>query len=158
MTNETPSVLNLEVPEFTAPMTSDKTFRLSDYKGKTLVLFFYPKDNTPGCTAESMDFRDNYDAFLASNAEIVGISRDSLKSHENFKAKLGMPFELISDTDESVCTMFNVIKMKNMYGKKVRGVERSTFVIDNTGKVVKEWRGLKVPGHINEVLSFIKSI
>lgn len=139
-------------------MTSGKTFNLADYRGKNLVLYFYPKDNTPGCTTEGMQFRDLHPQFQAANTEIFGISRDSLKSHENFKAKLGMPFELISDPDESLCTMFDVMKMKNMYGKQVRGVERSTFVIDAAGKVVKEWRGVKVPAHVDEVLAFIKTL
>ncbi len=139
-------------------MTSGKTFTLSDYKGKNLVLYFYPKDNTPGCTTEGIQFRDMYPEFQKHNTEIFGISRDSLKSHENFKGKLEMPFELISDPDETLCIMFDVMKMKNMYGKKVRGVERSTFVIDESGKLVKEWRGVKVPSHVDEVLSFVKTI
>ncbi len=139
-------------------MTSGKTFNLADYRGKNLVLYFYPKDNTPGCTTEGMQFRDLHPQFQAANTEIFGISRDSLKSHENFKGKLGMPFELISDPDETLCTMFDVMKMKNMYGKQVRGVERSTFVIDAAGKVVKEWRGVKVPAHVDEVLAFIKTL
>ncbi|BEV15230.1 peroxiredoxin [Herbaspirillum sp. DW155] len=153
-----PSLLNKTVPDFSAAMTSGKTFNLADYRGKNLVLYFYPKDNTPGCTTEGMQFRDLHPQFQAANTEIFGISRDSLKSHENFKAKLGMPFELISDPDESLCTMFDVMKMKNMYGKQVRGVERSTFVIDAAGKVVKEWRGVKVPAHVDEVLAFIKTL
>ncbi|AKN65609.1 alkyl hydroperoxide reductase [Herbaspirillum seropedicae] len=139
-------------------MTSGKTFQLADYQGKNLVLYFYPKDNTPGCTTEGMQFRDLHAQFQAANTEIFGVSRDSLKSHENFKAKLGMPFELISDPDETLCTMFDVMKMKNMYGKQVRGVERSTFVIDGAGKVVKEWRGVKVPAHVDEVLAFIQTL
>jgi len=139
-------------------MTSGKTFNLADYRGKNLVLYFYPKDNTPGCTTEGMQFRDLHPQFQAANTDIFGISRDSLKSHENFKGKLGMPFELISDPDETLCTMFDVMKMKNMYGKQVRGVERSTFVIDGAGKVVKEWRGVKVPAHVDEVLAFIKTL
>ncbi len=139
-------------------MTSGKTFRLADYQGKNLVLYFYPKDNTPGCTTEGMQFRDLHAQFQAANTEIFGVSRDSLKSHENFKAKLGMPFELISDPDETLCAMFDVMKMKNMYGKQVRGVERSTFVIDGAGKVVKEWRGVKVPAHVDEVLAFIQTL
>lgn len=155
---ESPSALNLTVPEFSAAMTGDKTFRLSDYKGKTLVLYFYPKDNTPGCTTESMQFRDLHPQFQAANAEVFGISRDSIRSHEGFKSKLDMPFELISDPDETLCIMFNVMKMKNMYGKQVRGVERSTFVIDGNGKLVKEWRGVKVPGHVDEVLEFVKAL
>ncbi len=139
-------------------MTSGKTFQLADYQGKNLVLYFYPKDNTPGCTTEGIQFRDLHAQFQAANTEIFGVSRDSLKSHENFKAKLGMPFELISDPDETLCTMFDVMKMKNMYGKQVRGVERSTFVIDGAGKVVKEWRGVKVPAHVDEVLAFIQTL
>lgn len=158
MTDETPSILNKVVPEFSAPMTSGKTFSLSDYKGKNLVLYFYPKDNTPGCTTESLQFRDMYPEFQAHDTEIFGISRDSLKSHEGFKTKLDMPFELISDPDETLCIMFDVMKMKNMYGKKVRGVERSTFVIDGSGTLVKEWRGVKVPSHVDEVLEFVKTI
>lgn len=158
MTDDTPSILNKIVPEFSAVMTSGKTFQLSDYQGKNVVLYFYPKDNTPGCTTEGIQFRETYPQFQQHNTEIFGISRDSLKSHEGFKAKLDMPFELISDPDESVCIMFDVMKMKNMYGKKVRGVERSTFVIDGSGKLVKEWRGVKVPSHVDEVLSFVKTI
>lgn len=157
MTTETPSLLNLAVPDFTAAMTGDKTFKLSDYQGKNVVLYFYPKDNTPGCTTEGMDFRNMYEEFQENNTEIFGISRDSLKSHENFKAKLEMPFDLISDPDETICTMFDVIKLKNMYGKKVRGIVRSTFIINTKGVLIQEWRGVKVPGHINEVLDFIKS-
>ncbi|HYD95431.1 MAG TPA: peroxiredoxin [Noviherbaspirillum sp.] len=155
---ESPSALNLTVPEFSAEMTGNKTFKLSDYKGKTLVLYFYPKDNTPGCTTEGMQFRDLHPQFRAANTEIFGISRDSIRSHEGFKAKLDMPFDLISDPDETLCNMFNVIKMKSMYGKQVRGIERSTFVIDASGKLVKEWRGVKVPGHIDEVLEYVKAL
>jgi thioredoxin-dependent peroxiredoxin len=155
---ESPSALNLIVPEFTAAMTGEQTFRLSNYKGKNVVLYFYPKDNTPGCTTESMQFRDLHPQFQAANTEIFGISRDSIRSHEGFKSKLEMPFELISDPDETLCIMFNVMKMKNMYGKQVRGVERSTFVIDGNGKLVKEWRGVKVPGHVDEVLEFVKAL
>jgi peroxiredoxin Q/BCP len=155
---ESPSALNLIVPEFSAAMTGDQTFRLSDFKGRKIVLFFYPKDNTPGCTTESMQFRDLHSQFRSADAEIFGVSRDSIRSHEGFKAKLEMPFELIADPDETICNMFNVMKMKNMYGKQVRGVERSTFVIDGTGKLVKEWRGVKVPGHVDEVLEFVKAL
>ena len=150
--------LNETVPDFSAPMTSDKTFTLSDYRGKNLVLFFYPKDNTPGCTTESLRFRDLYPEFCKANTEIVGLSRDSLRSHENFKGKLDLPFELISDPEENICNLFGVMKTKLMYGKKVRGVERSTFVIDANGKLVKEWRGVKVPGHVDEVLELMKVI
>ena len=155
---ERPSALNMTVPEFSAPMTGNKTFQLADYKGKKIVLYFYPKDNTPGCTTEGLQFRDLHEQFRQANTEIFGVSRDSIRSHEGFKAKLEMPFELISDPDETVCTMFDVMKMKNMYGKKVRGIERSTFVIDESGKLVKEWRGVKVPGHIDEVLEFVKAL
>jgi peroxiredoxin Q/BCP len=122
------------------------------------VLYFYPKDNTPGCTTESMRFRDLYSQFKRANTEIFGLSRDSLRSHEGFKSKLELPFELISDPDETVCNLFNVMKIKNMYGKKVRGIERSTFVIDAGGKLVKEWRGVKVPGHVDEVLEYAKAL
>ena len=140
---------------FSAPMTSEKTFSLSDYAGKNIVLYFYPKDNTPGCTSESIAFRDTYQQFQDANTEIFGLSRDNLRSHENFKSKLGLPFELIADTDEKICQLFNVIKMKNMYGKQVRGIERSTFLIDGTGQIVKEWRAVKVNGHVNDVLEFV---
>ena len=150
--------MNLAVPDFSAEMTGGQPFRLSDYRGKKLILYFYPKDNTPGCTAESLQFRDLHDRIRKAGAEVFGISRDSLRSHEGFKSKLGLPFELISDADEAVCTMFDVIVMKSMYGKKVRGIERSTFVIDAAGKIVKEWRGVKVPGHVNDVVEFIESL
>lgn len=155
---DTPSAVNLIVPDFSAPMTGEQTFTLADYRGKTVVLYFYPKDNTPGCTTESMRFRDLYPEFQRANTEIFGISRDSIRSHEGFKSKLEMPFDLISDPDETVCNLFNVMKMKNMYGKKVRGIERSTFVIDGAGKLVKEWRGVKVPGHVDEILDYVKSL
>ena len=148
----------MSAPEFSAPMTGEKTFTLSDYRGKNLVLFFYPKDNTPGCTTESLRFRDLYPDFQAANTEIFGISRDSLRSHENFKGKLEMPFELISDPDETVCNLYSVMKQKMMYGKQVRGIERSTFIIDAAGKLVKEWRGVKVPGHVDEVLEYVKTL
>lgn len=155
---ESPSALNLHVPEFSAAMTGGRDFNLSDYRGKKIVLYFYPKDNTPGCTTESLQFRDLYEQFREADAEVFGLSRDSIRSHEGFKSKLGLSFELISDPDEKVCALFNVMKMKNMYGKQVRGVERSTFVIDGSGKLVKEWRGVKVPGHIDEVLEFVKAL
>ncbi len=154
---DTPSAIGLTVPDFSAAMTSGKTFRLSEFKGKNIVLFFYPKDNTPGCAAESMAFRDLYPRFQSENAEIFGISRDSIRSHEGFKAKLAMPFELISDPDETICMLFNVMREKNMYGKKVRGVERSTFIIDAAGTLVKEWRAVAVPGHVEQVLRFLVS-
>jgi peroxiredoxin Q/BCP len=155
---EQTSLLDRTVPDFSAAMTGDRTFRLSDYKGKNLVLYFYPKDNTPGCTTESMQFRDLHPQFLSASSEVFGISRDSIRSHEGFKAKLELPFELISDPEETLCAMFDVMKNKLMYGKQVRGIERSTFVIDAAGKLVKEWRGVKVPGHVDEVLEFVKAL
>ena len=155
---DSPSVATKIVEDFSALVTGTQPFRLSDHAGKTVILFFYPKDNTPGCTAESMRFRDLYPEFEAANAIVFGISRDSLRSHEGFKAKLGMPFELISDPDEAVCLQFEVMKSKSMYGKTVRGVERSTFIIDGAGELVKEWRGVKVPGHVDDVLEFVKAL
>lgn len=152
---ESPTAATVE--NFTAPMTSGQTFELAGRPAKYTVLYFYPKDNTPGCTTESIAFREAYPAFQAAGAEIYGISRDSLRSHEGFKGKLGLPFELISDPDESVCNRFAVMKMKNMYGKQVRGIERSTFIIDAQGRLVKEWRGVKVNDHVAEVLEFLKS-
>ncbi|MYM75284.1 redoxin domain-containing protein [Duganella sp. FT109W] len=143
------------VTDFSAPMTSGQTFQLSGRPARYTVLFFYPKDNTPGCTTENVAFRDLYPQFQAAGTEIYGISRDSLRSHEGFRAKLGLPFELISDPEEKVCEQFGVMKMKQMYGKTVRGIERSTFVIDATGQLVKEWRGVKVAGHVDEVLEFV---
>ncbi|MBC7404185.1 MAG: peroxiredoxin [Cytophaga sp.] len=154
---DSPSAVNCQVPNFSAAMTGAATFQLNDYVGKTVVIYFYPKDNTPGCTTESIAFRDHYAKFNESNAVIFGLSRDSIRSHEGFKAKLDLPFELLSDADEAICTLFNVMKLKNMYGKQVRGVERSTFIIDGNGKLVKEWRGVKVVGHVNEVLEFVSA-
>lgn len=147
----------VSIAPFSAAMTSDRTFELSGRPAKYTVLYFYPKDNTPGCTTESIAFREAYPQFEALGAEIYGLSRDSLRSHENFKSKLGLPFELISDPNEAVCSQFNVMKLKNMYGKQVRGVERSTFVIDAQGRLVKEWRGVKVNDHVSEVLEYLKS-
>jgi len=146
-----------KVADFSAASTAG-TFKLSDHKGQAVVLYFYPKDNTPGCTTEGMQFRDLYRQFAKAGAVVVGVSRDSLKSHENFCAKMSFPFPLISDADEKLCTQFGVIKMKNMYGRKVRGIERSTFVIDGAGKLAREWRGVKVPGHAQEVLDFVKTL
>jgi len=146
------------VDDFEAAMTSDKTFRLSDYQGKNVILYFYPKDSTPGCTTEGQEFRDAYAEFQALDTEIIGISRDGLKAHENFRAKQSFPFELISDKEETVCTLFDVMKMKNMYGKQHRGIERSTFIIDKTGKLVREWRKVKVKGHVAEVLAAVKAL
>ncbi|WP_454781393.1 peroxiredoxin [Legionella sp. WA2022007384] len=144
------------VPDFAFAATSGLNVHLSDYKGQTVVLYFYPKDATPGCTTEGQDFRDAYPQFQALKVQIFGISRDSLKSHENFKAKQNFPFELISDPDEQLCQLFDVIKMKSMYGKQVRGIERSTFIIDPQGKLIKEWRKVSVKGHVAEVLSALK--
>ncbi|PTN11238.1 peroxiredoxin [Nitrosomonas aestuarii] len=145
-------------PDFQLPSTDGKTFTQSEMNGKHLVIYFYPKDNTPGCTTEGENFRDNYEAFKDLNCLVFGVSRDSMKSHENFKEKMKFPFELLSDVDEVACKLFDVIKMKNMYGKQVRGIERSTFVIDMNGILRKEWRGVKVPGHVEEVLAFVKSL
>ena len=147
-----------KVADFTAAATGGNEFKLSDHAGHPVVLYFYPKDNTPGCTVEGADFRDRHKQFARLGAVIVGVSRDSLKSHEGFKAKMEFPFELISDADEALCKLFGVIKMKNMYGKKVRGIERSTFLIDAKGKLAKEWRGVKVPGHVEEVLGAVKAL
>ncbi len=147
-----------KIDDFALPSTGGGTFRLSDHAGRRVVLYFYPKDNTPGCTNEGAAFRDLHDKFARAGAVIAGISRDSVKSHEGFKSKMGFPFELLSDADEALCQRFGVIKMKNMYGKKVRGIERSTFVIDGQGRLAKEWRGVKVPGHADEVLAFVQSI
>ena len=146
-----------KVADFTAPSTSGE-FKLSAQKGHPVVIYFYPKDNTPGCTMEGAQFRDLFKKFQKAGAVIVGVSRDSLKSHESFKAKMGFPFELISDADEKLCGQFDVIKMKNMYGKKVRGIERSTFVVDAKGALAREWRSVKVAGHAQEVLDFVDSL
>jgi peroxiredoxin Q/BCP len=143
------------VTDFSAAMTSGQTFQLSGRPARYTVLFFYPKDNTPGCTTENMAFRDNYEKFQAAGTELYGVSRDSIRSHEGFKMKLGLPFELISDPEEALCQQFGVMKMKQMYGKTVRGIERSTFVIDANGQLVKEWRGVKVADHVDEVLEFV---
>jgi len=146
------------VSDFSLPCTGGTTFQLSAAKHKVLVLYFYPKDNTPGCTTEGIGFRDMHQKFQKLNCGIYGISRDSLKSHENFKAKLAFPFELLSDAEEKACAQFGVIKMKNMYGKQVRGIERSTFVLDAKRAILREWRGVKVPGHVQEVFDFVKSL
>ncbi len=150
-------MLGKRVAAFTAPATGGD-FKLSDHKGEAVVLYFYPKDNTPGCTTEGEQFRDAYAKFRKAGAIVVGCSRDSLKSHENFKAKMGFPFELISDADEKLCAQFDVIKMKNMYGRQVRGIVRSTFLIDGAGKLASEWRGVKVPGHVDDVLAAVKAL
>lgn len=155
----TAPTLDQPVADFEAPMTSDKTFRLSDYKGsKNVIIYFYPKDSTPGCTTEGLDFSANYAEFQAADTEIFGLSRDGLKAHENFKAKQSFPFELISDKEETVCNLFDVIKMKNMYGKQVRGIERSTFLIDKEGILRQEWRKVRVKDHVAAVLEAVKAL
>ena len=150
--------LNKKVPAFSLPATGEQTISLGQLKGRNVVLYFYPKDSTPGCTREGQDFRDAMVKFKRQNTIILGVSRDSLKSHENFKAKQGFKFELLSDSEETLCSLFDVIKMKNMYGKQVRGIERSTFVIDAGGTVRGEWRGVKVAGHADEVLAVVASL
>jgi peroxiredoxin Q/BCP len=147
-----------KVPAFSLPATGDQTLSLPDFKGKNVVVYFYPKDSTPGCTLEGQDFRDQINKFRRRNTAVLGISRDSIKSHENFKAKQSFPFELLSDADEKVCTLFDVIKEKNLYGRKVMGIERSTFLIDDKGVLRREWRKVKVKGHIDEVLEAIKEL
>ena len=146
------------VADFSLPATGNQTFTLSGACGKHLVIYFYPKDNTPGCTSQAQQFRDLYDRFKRANCVVVGISRDSIKSHENFKSKFTLPFALLSDADETVSELFGVIKLKNMYGKQVRGIERSTFVFDKDGALRREWRGVKADGHAQEVLDFIKTL
>jgi peroxiredoxin Q/BCP len=151
-------MLGKPVPDFSLPSTGGATFRLSEARGSKLVLYFYPKDNTPGCTLEGADFRDRHKEFKRAGCEVFGVSRDSLASHEKFKDKMKFPFELLSDEDEAVCKQFGVMKMKNMYGRKVRGIERSTFVVDDKGVLAREWRGVRVPGHAEEVLNFVKAL
>lgn len=146
------------VPDLVLKATGDRTLKLSDYRGKNLVLYFYPKASTPGCTQEGQDFRDAADAFAATGTAILGASRDGLKAQENFKAKQSFPFDLIADTDEALCQTFDVIKMKKMYGKESLGVERSTFLIDAAGILRQEWRGIKVKGHVDEVLAAARAI
>lgn len=149
---------DIDVPMTTAVAGEYSNFKLSNYRGQNVVIYFYPKDNTPGCTDESMAFSDLFEAFTARNTVIFGVSRDTLKSHDRFKAKLELPFELISDADELLCAQFDVIKQKMMYGKQVRGIERSTFVIDAQGHLAHEWRKVKVANHANEVLEFVGQI
>ena len=155
---ETLETVGKPVKDFSLPSTGGSAFSLSGQRGHKLVLYFYPKDNTPGCSRQGSDFRDAYPEFERAQCGVWGISRDSLKSHEGFKAKLKFPFELLSDGDEAVCQQFGVMKMKSMYGKKVRGIERSTFLVDKAGVLAREWRGVKVPGHIQEVLNFAKAL
>jgi len=147
-----------KVPNFTLAATGEQDISLSDYKGRNVVVYFYPRDSTPGCTTEGQDFRDQINTFRHRKTVILGISRDSIKSHENFKAKQDFPFELLSDADEKICSLFDVIKEKNMYGRKVMGIERSTFLIDGNGKLKKEWRKVKVNGHVDEVLDAIREL
>jgi peroxiredoxin Q/BCP len=147
-----------KVAQFSLPATGDKTLSLDDFKGSKLVLYFYPKDNTPGCTLEGQDFRDHYPQFQKAGAAILGVSRDSVKSHENFKAKQDFPFDLLSDADEKLCRQFDVIHEKNMYGRKVMGVVRSTFLIDADGVMRQEWRKVRVKGHVDEVLEAARSL
>jgi peroxiredoxin Q/BCP len=151
-------VANQTVKDFSLPKTGGGTFRLEDATAKVIVLYFYPKDNTPGCTTEGLQFRELHKEFRKAGAEVYGVSRDSLKSHENFKAKMDFPFDLLADEGEAVCQQFGVIKMKNMYGRQVRGIERSTFVLDAGRTIRREWRGVKVPGHAREVLDFVKTL
>lgn len=151
-------MLDQAVPDFSLPATGGVTFQLSAHSGKPLVIYFYPKDSTPGCTTEAGQFRDLHAQFAKLGCHVYGVSRDSLKSHENFKAKLELPFELLSDKDELACGIFGVMKMKNMYGKQVRGVERSTFLIDAKGVLRQEWRGVKVDGHAQAVLEAVKTL
>ena len=152
------TLVGLKVPDFEIASTGNRTFKLSAELGSPLVLYFYPKDNTPGCTTEGQEFRDLHGEFVRRNCAVYGVSRDSIKTHEGFKSRMSFPFELLSDADEKVCNLFGVMKMKNMYGKKVWGVVRSTFLIDPEGVVRREWRGLRVPAHAREVLEFVKSL
>jgi len=150
--------LNQAVPAFTCATTNNEAMTLSSLKGKNVVIYFYPKDNTPGCTQEGQDFRDSYDAFQASNTEIFGVSRDSIRVHNGFKAKHAFPFEFISDPDESLCKLFDVIKLKKLYGKEYMGIERSTFLINTDGILVQEWRKVKVKAHVAEVLGAVNEL
>jgi peroxiredoxin Q/BCP len=152
-----PSALGLAVPDFSLPATGGP-FSLAAQQGRPLVIYFYPKDNTPGCTTEAGQFRDLHAEFMRLGCPVFGVSRDSLKSHEGFKAKLGLPFELISDPDEVACALFDVIRMKKLYGKEVRGVERSTFLIDAAGRLAREWRAVKADGHAEQVLAAVAAL
>ena len=151
-------VIDQPVDDFQIPATSEKTVSLSQLKGKQVVIYFYPKDSTPGCTTEAQQFRDLHPEFTEAACVVLGVSRDSIRSHENFKLKQNLPFDLLSDSEEILCNQFSVIKEKKLYGKLVRGIERSTFVIDGQGVLRKEWRGVKAPGHAQEVLDFIKTL
>ena len=147
-----------KVANFTLPATGDKNLSLADFKGKNLVIYFYPKDSTPGCTLEGQNFRDQYEEFRQAETEILGVSRDGLRAHENFKAKQGFPFDLLSDADEKLCKQFDVIHEKNMYGRKVMGIVRSTFLVDGKGVLRHEWRKVRVKGHVEEVLEAARSL
>ena len=151
-------VLDKKVPDFRAAATGDRSVRLADLKGSNVVLYFYPKDSTPGCTLEGQDFRDQHSKFKRQNTVMLGVSRDSLASHEKFKDKQGFLFDLLSDSEEKLCRLFDVIKEKNMYGKKVMGIERSTFLIDGAGVLRGEWRKVKVKGHVDEVLEALAEL
>ena len=151
-----PVTINKKVPAFSAAATGDKNLALKDFKGRNLVIYFYPKDNTPGCTQEGQDFRDNYSKFKRAKTDILGVSRDSVRVHEGFKAKHEFPFDLLSDPDETLCQLFDVIKLKKNYGREYMGIERSTFLIDSKGILRQEWRGVKVKGHVEEVLAAAK--
>jgi peroxiredoxin Q/BCP len=146
-----------KVPAFTIPATGGKTLASKSLAGQAYVLYFYPRDNTPGCTTEGENFRDAYPKFKRLKVAVFGVSRDSLQSHEKFREKYGFPFDLLSDSEEKLCTIFDVVKQKNMYGKKVRGIERSTFLIGADGKLIAEWRKVKIPGHVDEVLEAARS-
>lgn len=150
--------LEQKVPTFTAQATSDHSVSSEELKGKNVIIYFYPKDSTPGCTTEGQNFRDAIEQFSAANTIIYGVSRDGLRAHENFKAKQSFPFELISDPDEELCNLFNVIKLKKNYGREYMGIERSTFLIDAEGVLRKEWRGVKVKGHVDEVLQAVQAL
>jgi len=150
--------LNKTVPEFTCTTTNNEAMTLSSLKGKNVIIYFYPKDNTPGCTQEGQDFRDLYGDFKKANTEIFGVSRDSVRVHKGFKEKHVFPFELISDPDESLCELFDVIKQKKLYGKEYMGIERSTFLINSDGVLAQEWRKVKVKGHVDEVLTSINNL
>ncbi len=151
-------MIDKPVPELALPATGGRNVRFSELRGAPFVLYFYPKDNTPGCTLEGENFRDLYPQFTDLGWNVFGVSRDSIRSHESFKAKMSFPFELLSDAEEKACSAFDVIKMKNLYGRKVRGIERSTFAIDAAGIIRAQWRGVKVPGHAEQVLEFVKSL
>ena len=154
----TPSAVGLEVPDFSLPATGGQEFSLSAQRGQALVVYFYPKDNTPGCTTEAGQFRDLHAQFAKAGCRVVGVSRDSIRSHDGFKAKLGLPFDLLSDADETACRLFGVIKTKKLYGKEVQGIERSTFLIDARGTLRREWRALKADGHAAEVLKAVTEL